>query len=98
MLRISGGAFKGTALSTPRHIRATETKVRQALYNILGQVVAGARVLDAFAGSGALGLEALSRGAAFAAFVDSDTEAILAIRDNLARASDAAPRENWRVV
>ena len=98
MLRICGGAFKGLSLSTPRHIRATETKVRQALYNILGQVIEGARVLDAFAGSGALGLEALSRGAAFAAFIESDTEAVLCIRENLERLAPDLPRDAWRVL
>jgi len=98
MLHISGGQFKGLSLSTPRQIRATEAKVRQALYNILGQVIEGARVLDAFAGSGALGLEALSRGAAFVAFIESDTEAVLSIRENLERLATELPRKAWRVL
>jgi 16S rRNA (guanine966-N2)-methyltransferase len=63
--------------------RPTSEKVRQALFNILGPV-AGDRVLDLFAGSGALGIEALSRGAAHATFVDSARPALAAIRSNLA--------------
>ena len=98
MLRILGGAFKGFTLSSPQQIRATEAKVRQALFNILGQVIDGARVLDAFAGSGALGLEALSRGAAFAAFIESDTDAILNIRENLERLASELPRNAWRLL
>ena len=98
MLRISAGLFKGRTLQTPPGIRATETKVRQALYNILGSFVEGARVIDGFAGSGSLGLEALSRGAAFAAFIESDTEAVLCLRDNLERLGGELQREVWRVV
>ena len=56
------------------------------------------RVLDGFAGSGALGLEALSHGADFVAFVDADPVAILAIRDNLARLEEEVSRDQWRVV
>ena len=97
-LRITGGQFKGLTLAVPRTIRATEAKVRQALFNIVGSAVEGARVLDGFAGSGALGLEALSRGAAFAAFVDTDTEAVLSIRENLERLAHALPRHCWRVM
>ena len=96
--RISAGAFKGIALTVPQGIRATEGKVRQALFNILGPAVAGARVLDGFAGSGALGLEALSRGAAFVAFVESEPEGVVAIRDNLAKVDNDLPPGAWRVV
>ncbi len=95
---ILGGAFKGRTLVTPSAIRATEAKVRQALFNILGSAVEGARVVDVFAGSGALGLEALSRGAAFVAFIESDPEAVVCIRDNLQRLADEVPREAWRVM
>ena len=98
MSRITGGYFKGLALTVPRHIRATEAKVRQAIYNILGGVIEGARVLDGFAGSGALGLEALSRGASFAAFVESDTDAVMSIRDNLSRIGAELSRGSWRIV
>ena len=98
MLRISGGQFRGLPIRTPPAIRTTETKVRQALYNILGSGIEGARVLDGYAGSGSLGLEALSRGAAFVAFVESDTEAVLGLRDNLLRLGPDLPREAWRIV
>jgi 16S rRNA (guanine(966)-N(2))-methyltransferase RsmD len=97
MLRVGAGEFKGVTLATPPGIRATGAKVRLALFNILGEAVAGARVLDVFAGSGALGIEALSRGAAFVAFIESDTRAILAIRDNLDRLAPDLPRHAWRV-
>ena len=98
MSRITAGAFKGMRLAMPRGIRATEAKVRQALFNILGASVEGARVIDAFAGSGALGLEALSRGAAFVAFIESDTESVLSIRDNLERLGAELPRSAWRLL
>jgi 16S rRNA (guanine(966)-N(2))-methyltransferase RsmD len=98
MLRITGGVFQGRSLVTPKQIRATATKVRQALYNILGSFVEGARVVDGFAGSGALGCEALSRGAAFVAFVESDTEAVLSIRENIERLGFDVQRGAWRVV
>ena len=98
MIRILGGQFKGRPLIVPPKIRATEAKVRQALFNILGEFVEGARVIDGFAGSGALGFEALSRGAAFVAFIESETEAVMAIRDNLDRLADEAPRAAWRLL
>ncbi len=98
MLRIAAGQFKGRRLVTPPAIRATSEKVRQALFNILGSAVEGSRILDAFAGSGALGLEALSRGAAFVAFIESDTEAIIAIRDNLTRLEPELSRHAWRLL
>ncbi len=97
MIHVSAGDYKGMRLEAPRHIRPTEGQVRQALFNILAGVIPGARVLDGYAGSGALGIEALSRGAAFAAFVEQDTECILAIRDNLSKLHDL-PRSAWRVV
>ena len=98
MLRIAAGQFKGLTLTAPKEVRATEVKVRQALFNILGPSIEGARVVDGYAGSGALGLEALSRGAAFVAFIESDTEAVLSIRDNLARIEAELPRSTWRLL
>ena len=98
MVRITGGHFRGRILVTPKAIRATEGKVRQALFNILGDAVDGARVLDGFAGSGALGFEALSRGAGFVAFIEADTEAALSIRDNLARLGVEGERDRWRLL
>ncbi len=98
MLRINAGSLKGFRLTVPATLRATEGKVRQAIYNILGDEILGMRVLDGYAGSGALGFEALSRGADFVAFVDSDPESILAIRDNLSRLGEEVSRDQWRVM
>jgi 16S rRNA (guanine966-N2)-methyltransferase len=83
-VRVVAGEFKGRRLHSPRgrRTRPTADKVREALFSILGDV-AGLRVLDLFAGSGALGIEALSRGADTAAFVDDDPRAVEAIRRNL---------------
>ena len=83
-MRIVAGEFKGRPLRAPRgaRTRPTADKVREALFSILGDV-SGARVLDLFAGSGALGIEALSRGAASAVFVEKDPRAVAVIRRNL---------------
>lgn len=98
MLRITGGRFKGVPLHAPQHVRATSAKVRQALYNILSPLGEGLRILDGFAGSGALGFEALSRGAAFVAFIDSAADAVISIRDTLSRLGSEVPRSAWRVM
>jgi len=87
MLRIIGGAFKGRRL---KHVRSPETrpmqdKVRGALFNILGDLVAEAVCLDGFAGTGSVGLEALSRGAARAVFVEESRAAVKVLRQNIAR-------------
>jgi 16S rRNA (guanine966-N2)-methyltransferase len=83
-VRVIGGRFGGRALHPPRGrlTRPTPERVREALFSILGSVE-GLRVLDLFAGSGALAIEALSRGAASATLVDSSPVAIGAIRRNL---------------
>jgi 16S rRNA (guanine966-N2)-methyltransferase len=89
-VRIVGGQFKGRALKAPdgRDTRPTSDRAREAVFNILEHAdwspgLEGARVLDLFAGSGALGFEALSRGAGFALFVETDASARGAIRDNI---------------
>lgn len=89
-MRIVAGRFKGTALAAPKSqdIRPTSDRVRESLFNILAHGVEdfdieGARVLDLFAGTGALGLEALSRGASYAHFVDDGIEARGLIRTNI---------------
>jgi 16S rRNA (guanine966-N2)-methyltransferase len=89
-LRIVGGRFKGRALQGPssRDIRPTSDRLRESLFNILthwegANVVSDARVIDLFAGTGALGLEALSRGARFTLFVEDGAEARALIRENL---------------
>jgi 16S rRNA (guanine966-N2)-methyltransferase len=89
-MRIVGGRLRGRALAAPKSqaIRPTADRLREALFNILVHAyddpVTGARVLDLFAGTGALGLEALSRGAAFALFIDDGAEARALLRENVA--------------
>ena len=89
-MRIVSGDFRGKAIVTPegQGTRPTSDRARQAVFNILehaawSQGLRGLRVMDLFAGSGALGLEALSRGAAFCLFVETDEAARGAIRENL---------------
>src|SRR5215213_11856159 len=88
-MRIFGGRLRGRAINTPKSaaIRPTADRLRESLFNILvhsyDDPVTGARVLDLFAGTGALGLEALSRGAAFALFVDDGAEARALLRGNV---------------
>jgi 16S rRNA (guanine966-N2)-methyltransferase len=89
-MRIVGGEFKGRAIVAPagRDTRPTSDRARESLFNVLSHAgwsagIEARRVLDLFAGSGALGLEAMSRGAAFALFVETDAAARGAIRDNI---------------
>lgn len=81
-MRVVAGELKGRRLSAPPSARPTADKVREALFSIVGDVT-GARVLDLYAGSGALGIEALSRGASEAVFVDRAGPAVATIRRNL---------------
>src|ERR1700731_4361392 len=89
-MRIVAGRFRGRAIAAPssRAIRPTSDRLRETIFNILthghGDPVTGARVLDLFAGTGALGLEALSRGAEFALFIDDAASARALIRENVA--------------
>jgi len=91
-VRVVAGEFKGRRLHAPKgqRTRPTADRVREALFSILGPVE-GLQMLDLFAGSGALGIEALSRGAAGATFVDSDSRAVAAIERNLAAVGVEAP-------
>ena len=84
-MNIIGGIYKGRTIAIPKgaKIRPTSNKVREALFNILGGKVPDAAVLDLFAGSGSLGLEALSRGARRAVFVDNDSRCINTIKKNI---------------
>ena len=89
-MRIVGGQFRGRPLAAPAHAgtRPTSDRVREAIFNVLAHGVAdfalkGARVLDLFAGTGALGLEALSRGAAFCLFVEHEAQARALTRRNI---------------
>jgi len=86
-MRITAGTAKGTHLRAPGSgVRPTSDRVKEALFNALAPRLVDARVLDLFAGTGALGIEALSRGAARAVFVERDARAVAAIRRNLAAA------------
>jgi 16S rRNA (guanine966-N2)-methyltransferase len=112
-VRIIGGRFRGTALAPvgkgdpAAHLRPTSDRVRESLFNVLeggrlGNPVRDARVLDLFAGTGALGLEALSRGAAHATFVETGAAALALLRKNIAktRTEDATtvfPRDAIRL-
>jgi 16S rRNA (guanine966-N2)-methyltransferase len=88
-MRVVGGRLKGRNLASPSssEIRPTADRLRESLFNILihayGDPVTDARVLDLFAGTGALGIEAVSRGAAFALFVDNGAEARALLRNNV---------------
>jgi 16S rRNA (guanine966-N2)-methyltransferase len=89
-MRIVAGRFRGRPIATPDHdgLRPTSDRVREAVFNVLahgidGFELSGARVIDLFAGTGALGLEALSRGAAYCLFIDTEAEARALIRRNV---------------
>jgi 16S rRNA (guanine966-N2)-methyltransferase len=88
-MRIVGGAFRGRPLATPKTnaIRPTTDRAREAVFNVIahryGEHLDGARVLDLFAGTGALGLEALSRGASYAVFIEESAEGRGLIRTNV---------------
>lgn len=83
-MRITGGTFRGRVLKTPkdRKLRPTSERVREALFDILGQAIVGAGLLDCFAGTGAIGFEALSRQAAKVCFVEQDPQAGAILRKN----------------
>ena len=84
-MRIIAGVAKGRRLQAPRgpDVRPTTDRVKEALFSSLQPVLSGARVLDLYAGSGSLGLEALSRGAASAVFVERDPVALRGLRANI---------------
>ena len=85
-MRIAGGTFRGRNVKVPDgvDVRPTQDRVREAIFSMLMHEIPGARFLDLFAGSGAVGLEALSRGAASAAFVELNPRHVAAIRANAA--------------
>ena len=89
-MRVIAGEAGGRPLKAPPEgVRPTMDRVKAAIFSSLGDLVPGARVLDLFAGSGAMGIEALSRGAASATFVDSNDRCIRCIRENLQRAGSS---------
>jgi 16S rRNA (guanine966-N2)-methyltransferase len=87
VLRIIAGNLKGRKLATPTWpgLRPTSDKLRETLFNVVATRVEGARVLDAYAGTGAIGIEALSRGAGHVTFIESDPRALKLIQENLQR-------------
>ncbi len=102
-MRIVGGNHRGLALAGPksRAVRPTSDRTREALFNILAHGVAdfeleGARILDLFAGTGALGLEALSRGAAFCLFIEEAASARALIRQNVEAMGATGVSKIWR--
>ncbi len=82
-IRVTGGVFRGRQMLVPARIRPTQDRVRSAVFSILGGVVSGARVLDLFAGSGALGLEAVSRGAESVCWVEAERRVISVLKKNI---------------
>jgi 16S rRNA (guanine966-N2)-methyltransferase len=86
-VRVIAGSLKGRRLQSPKWggLRPTSDKLRETLFNILGASVTGARVLDGYAGTGAVGIEALSRGAREVVFVERDRRAIALVEENLTR-------------
>lgn len=113
-MRVIAGSAGGIRLEVPRTaVRPTMDRVKAAIFSSLGEEIIGARVLDLFAGTGALGIEALSRGAASALFVDEDASAVTTIERNLAKTKlagrvrkqdvfaflrSASPSEPFRVI
>jgi len=98
-LRVIAGSARGRPLKGPKRAptRPTSDKVRGALFDILAAHVEGARVLDLYSGTGALAIEALSRGAASAELVEADREALHVIADNLERTGLADKADVWRM-
>ncbi len=91
-MRITGGTAGGRRLLAPRtEARPTQDRVREALFNIVGARIVGARFLDLFAGSGAVGIEAWSRGAKSVAWVESDRRALACLRENARALGVSAP-------
>jgi 16S rRNA (guanine966-N2)-methyltransferase len=99
-MRIIAGEFRGRPLAAPAsmRVRPTADRTRESLFNILGHSIGfeGLRVIDLFAGTGALGLEALSRGASFALFVDSSAEGRALLRTNIERLGLTGRTRIWR--
>lgn len=96
-MRIISGKYKGHLLThfSADHIRPTTDRVKETLFNILQNDIAGARVLDLFAGTGNLGLEALSRGAAEVFFVESHSRSLEIIRKNIEKLKVTEPHTVW---
>lgn len=81
-VEITGGKFKSISLKVPQKIRPTQQIVKRSLFDTLGNFIEDVSILDVFAGSGAIGLEALSRGASAAVFIEKSRECVNVIREN----------------
>ncbi len=96
-MRISSGKWRGRNIIAPEgKLKPTSDKVRQALFNALRTKIFGARFLDLFAGSGSVGITALSEGADFAAFVEKDTQTYRALRENLYQLVERSKYQTFR--
>ena len=82
-MRIIGGIYKGYEIKMPKGIRPTSGLVKESIFNIIGNRILGAKVLDLFCGSGAIGLEALSRGAQSATFVEKNKRVVRVLMKNI---------------
>ena len=91
-MRVIAGTHKGRRLDAPTWpgLRPTSDKLRETLFNVLGASIVDARVMDGYAGAGAVGIEALSRGAAHVTFIDADQRALALVRRNLERCGIAS--------
>src|SRR5256885_16715943 len=94
-MRIVAGEWRGRTLKSPTWdgLRPTSDRLRETLFAIVGPAIAGARVLDGYAGTGAIGIEAMSRGAAHVTFVERDARAVKLIEQNLAMIDAAGARD-----
>jgi 16S rRNA (guanine(966)-N(2))-methyltransferase RsmD len=103
-MRVTGGTLRGRRVTAPRGetVRPTQDLVRQALFSSLAARVPGARFLDLFAGSGAVGLDAWSRGAAYVCWVESDARVFRVLCENVkalcGQTAAGGPEEGWRTV
>jgi 16S rRNA (guanine966-N2)-methyltransferase len=99
-LRIIGGRWKGRLLLVPQHrgIRPTSSKVRKAVFDICQHLIEGAHVLDLYAGTGAIGIEALSRGAQSVSFIESDPRSIRSLLYNIKKMTSQAWASQCRVL
>jgi 16S rRNA (guanine966-N2)-methyltransferase len=82
-MRIIAGEFRGRKINRPESIRPTKDRIRESIFNMIGQYMPGKAILDVFSGSGAYGLEALSRGAGKVTFVENNRECTQVIKENI---------------
>jgi len=97
-MRIIGGKYKGRRIAMPQEIRPTKDNVREAIFNVISVHVKGARVLDLFAGSGAFGIEALSREASSVVLIDNSKSCIDTISKNIDNLDDTEAQERARIL